>query len=131
MQRQRQSSRRKRRVSRLQLRSALCGIQIVKILQKYFAVEIIRSVSFVLIAFLALFAFFDLMGELRSVGHGGYRLEHAFLYVFMGLPGYAYELMPIAALIGTIYVLAQFASRSEFTIMRISSMSTLMAGAML
>jgi lipopolysaccharide export system permease protein len=103
----------------------------VKILQKYFAVEIIRSVSFVLIAFLALFAFFDLMGELRSVGHGGYRLEHAFLYVFMGLPGYAYELMPIAALIGTIYVLAQFASRSEFTIMRISSMSTLMAGAML
>jgi lipopolysaccharide export system permease protein len=103
----------------------------VKVLQKYFAVEIIRSVSFVLIAFLALFAFFDLMGELRSVGHGGYRLEHAFLYVFMGLPGYAYELMPIAALIGTIYVLAQFASRSEFTIMRISSMSTLMAGAML
>jgi lipopolysaccharide export system permease protein len=103
----------------------------VKVLQKYFAVEIIRSVSFVLIAFLALFAFFDLMGELRSVGHGGYRLEHAFLYVLMGLPGYAYELMPIAALIGTIYVLAQFASRSEFTIMRISSMSTLMAGAML
>jgi lipopolysaccharide export system permease protein len=103
----------------------------VKVLQKYFAVEIIRSVLFVLIAFLALFAFFDLMGELRSVGHGGYRLEHAFLYVFMGLPGYAYELMPIAALIGTIYVLAQFASRSEFTIMRISSMSTLMAGAML
>lgn len=103
----------------------------MKILQKYFAVEIIRSVTFVLIAFLALFAFFDLMGELRSVGHGGYRLEHAFLYVFMGLPGYTYELMPIAALIGTIYVLAQFASRSEFTIMRISSMSTVMAGAML
>jgi lipopolysaccharide export system permease protein len=103
----------------------------MKVLQKYFAVEIIRSVLFVLIAFLALFAFFDLMGELRSVGHGGYRLEHAFLYVFMGLPGYTYELMPIAALIGTIYVLAQFASRSEFTIMRISSMSTLMAGAML
>src|SRR4051812_46039250 len=103
----------------------------MKVLQKYFAVEIIRSVLFVLIAFLALFAFFDLMGELRSVGHGGYRLEHAFLYVLMGLPGYAYELMPIAALIGTIYVFAQFASRSEFTIMRISSMSTLMAGAML
>lgn len=101
------------------------------VLQRYFASEIIRSVAFVLVAFLALFAFFDLMGELQSVGRGGYRLQQAFLYVLMGLPGYAYELMPIAALIGTIYVLAQFASRSEFTIMRASSMSTATAGMML
>lgn len=103
----------------------------MKVLQRYFAVEILRSVLFVLIAFLALFAFFDLISELQSIGRGGYRLQHAFLYVFLGLPGYAYELMPIAALIGTIYVLAQFASRSEFTIMRAASMSTAMAGWML
>lgn len=103
----------------------------MKVLQRYLAAEIIRSVLFVLLAFLALFAFFDLMNELQAVGRGGYRLEHAFLYVFMGLPGYTYELMPIAALIGTIYVLAQLASRSEFTIMRVSSMSTLMAAGML
>lgn len=103
----------------------------MKVLQKYFATEIIRAVVFVLVAFLALFAFFDLMGELQSVGKGGYRLQHAFLYVLMGLPGYTYELMPIAALIGTIYVLAQFASRSEFTIMRVSSMSTLRVGGIL
>lgn len=99
----------------------------MKVLQRYFASEIIKSVSFVLLAFLALFAFFDLMGELQSIGRGGYKIQHAFLYVLLGVPGYAYELMPIAALIGTIYVLAQFASRSEFTIMRVSSMSTLMA----
>jgi lipopolysaccharide export system permease protein len=103
----------------------------MKILQRYFATEIFRSVLFALVAFLSLFAFFDLMGELQSVGRGGYQLQHAFLYVLMGLPGYTYELMPIAALIGTIYVLAQFAARSEFTIMRISSMSTLMAGRIL
>jgi lipopolysaccharide export system permease protein len=103
----------------------------VKVLQKYFAREIIRSVAFVLVAFLALFAFFDLIGELKMIGAGGYRLQHAFLYVLLGLPGYTYELMPIAALIGTIWVLAQFASQSEFTIMRVSSMSTLMAGTML
>jgi lipopolysaccharide export system permease protein len=103
----------------------------VKVLQKYFAKEIIRSVVFVLIAFLALFAFFDLISELKSVGVGGYELQHAFLYVVLGLPGYTYELMPIAALIGTIWVLAQFASQSEFTIMRVSSMSTLMAAGML
>lgn len=95
----------------------------MKILRRYFASEIYRSVTFVLVAFLALFAFFDLMGELGSIGRGPYRLEHAFLYVAAGLPSYAYELMPIAALIGTIYVMAQFASRSEFTVMRASSLS--------
>lgn len=103
----------------------------MKVLQRYFATEIIRSVAFVLVAFLALFAFFDLIGELKIVGNGGYELHHAFLYVAMGLPGYTYELMPIAALIGTIWVLAQFASQSEFTIMRVSSMSTVMAAGML
>jgi lipopolysaccharide export system permease protein len=103
----------------------------MKILHKYFAIEIGRSVLFVLIAFLALFAFFDLIGELKSVGHGGYRIQQAFLYVLLGMPAYAYELMPIAALIGTIWALAQFAARSEFTIMRASSMSTAAAGMIL
>lgn len=96
----------------------------MSVLQKYFAREIVRAVLFVLIAFLALFAFFDLINEMPNVGRGGYRLQHAFLFVGLGLPAYVYELMPIAALIGTIYALSQFAARSEFTIMRVSSMST-------
>ena len=69
--------------------------------------------------------------ELESVGQGGYQLQHAFFYILLGLPNYVYELMPIAALIGTIFALAQFASHSEFTIMRASSMSTFAAGKML
>ena len=92
------------------------------VLQKYFGSEIIRSVLFVMLALLALFSFFDLMAELPSVNKGGYRLMHAFAYVVLGLPGYIYEFMPIAVLIGTIFVLAQFASNSEFTIMRAASM---------
>jgi lipopolysaccharide export system permease protein len=88
-------------------------------------------VLFVLIAFLALFAFFDLIGELKSVGRGNYQIQQAFFYVVLGMPSYAYELMPIAALIGTIWALSQFAARSEFTIMRASSMSTAAAGMIL
>jgi lipopolysaccharide export system permease protein len=103
----------------------------MRILQRYFATEIIRSVFFVLLALLSLFSFFDLMQEMQSVTKTGYQLQHAVLYVALGLPGYVYEYMPIAALIGTIYVLAQFASNSEFTIMRAASMSTVMAGTML
>ncbi|MBC3931448.1 LPS export ABC transporter permease LptG [Undibacterium curvum] len=103
----------------------------MKILQKYFGAEIIRAVAFVMLALLALFSFFDLMKELQSVNSGSYRLLNAVFYVLMGLPGYVYEFMPIAVLIGTIYVLAQFASNSEFTIMRSASMSTVTALTML
>ncbi len=103
----------------------------MRVLQRYFATEVVRSVLFVMLALLVLFSFFDLMGELPQVNKSGYRLQHALLYVLLGLPGYIYEFMPIAVLIGTIYVLAQFASNSEFTIMRAASMSTFMAGSML
>jgi lipopolysaccharide export system permease protein len=103
----------------------------MKVLQRYFVDEVTRSVLFVLLAFLSLFSFYDLTGELKSIGRGGYQLHHAFSYVLLGVPGRVYELMPIAALIGTIWALAQFASRSEFTIMRVSGMSTAKAGWML
>ena len=95
----------------------------MKVLSRYFASEIYRSVLFALLAFLALFSFFDLMGELGAIGRGPYQIEHAFFYVALGLPRYTYELMPIVTLIGTIYVMAQFAARSEFTVMRASSLS--------
>ena len=103
----------------------------MKVLQRYFASELLRAILFVLLAFLMLFAFFDLLNELREIGRGGYDLYNALLYVLLGFPGYAYELMPIAVLIGTVWVLAQFASRSEFTIMRAAGMSAGMAGRML
>lgn len=103
----------------------------MRVLERYVSREIVGAVLFALVAFLALFAFFDLIGELPQVGRGGYELQHAFLYVAMGLPGYVYDLMPIAALIGTIYALAQLAAKSEFTIMRASGLSTTRAGWML
>lgn len=103
----------------------------MKILQRYFAVSISQAVLFVLVAFLALSAFMDLTNELPSVGKEGYGIQHAFLFVLLRVPFHVYEVMPVAALIGTIYAMAQFASSSEFTIMRASSMSTQMAAWML
>jgi lipopolysaccharide export system permease protein len=100
----------------------------MKILQRYFAREIFRAVLFVMLALLCLFSFFDLLIELQSLNQGNYRLSNALQYVLLGMPGYLYEFMPIAVLIGTIYVMAQFASNSEFTIMRAASLSSAQAG---
>jgi len=103
----------------------------MKILQRYFAVSIFQAVAFVLVAFLALQAFMDLTGELPAVGKNGYAIQYAFLYVLISLPAHVYEVMPLAALIGTIYTMSQFAATSEFTIMRASSMTTGMVAWML
>ena len=103
----------------------------MRILQRYFLVNIAQAVAFVLVAFLGLIAFMDLTAELPAVGKGGYLMQHAVLYVLLLVPGHVYEVMPVAALIGTIYTLSQFAQSSEFTIMRASSMSTRMVAGML
>lgn len=94
----------------------------MKVITRYLAREITTGVLLVLAAFLGLFAFFDLVNELDDLGQGAYRIQHALLYVALGLPGRVYELMPIAALIGAVYALARFAAQSEFTAMRAAGM---------
>jgi lipopolysaccharide export system permease protein len=99
----------------------------MKTLRGFLSRAILLSTAVVLLAFLALFAFFDLIAELRDVGRVGYRLGSAFLYVALSIPGHIYELFPIAVLIGTLYVLADLAARSEYTVMRTSGMSAFAA----
>ena len=96
----------------------------MKTLQRYLWREIAAATAFVLVALLALFAFFELINQLDDVGQNGYELRTAFAFVLLKMPTLAYELMPIAALIGTIYALSKLASNSEFTIMRVAGMST-------
>lgn len=92
--------------------------------QRYLMRETFGSVFLVLAAFLALFSFFDLINELGNVGRGGYQLIHALLVVALGLPGLIYELIPIAALIGTLYALSRLARHSEITVLRASGLAT-------
>ncbi|MFM1817507.1 MAG: Lipopolysaccharide export system permease protein LptG [Pseudomonadota bacterium] len=83
--------------------------------------EVLRTVAFVLLSFLALFTFFDLVEELQALNRlaaMGYQLQHALLYVSLKSPTHVYELMPISVLIGSIFVMARFAQSSEFTILR-------------
>ena len=96
----------------------------MKVYERYFGREIYAAVTLVLVAFLMLFAFFDLIHELESVGQGGYELHHALLYVLLTLPGRVYELAPIAVLIGTLYALTLLARHSEITVLRASGLST-------
>ncbi|HUR90667.1 MAG TPA: LPS export ABC transporter permease LptG [Ramlibacter sp.] len=86
--------------------------------------EVLAAVVFVTVGFLALFFFFDLVDELPNVGRGlsSYRLTQAFVYVALMVPSHLYELLPIAVLIGTIFVMARLAQSSEYTILRTSGL---------
>ncbi len=92
-------------------------------IRRYLAREIYAATLFVFAAFLALFAFFDLIHELGDLGKGDYRLQHALFYVLLSVPSHVYELFPIAVLIGTLYALAHLAANSEYTVMRGSGLS--------
>lgn len=96
----------------------------MKIYRRYLAREVTGAILLVLAGFLALFGFFDMIGEVKNVGEGNYQLHHAILFVALRLPGRVYELMPIAVLIGTLYSLAALARHSEITVLRASGLST-------
>ena len=94
-------------------------------LKLYLHREIFVAIVFVMAGFLALFAFFDLIGELGDLGKGQYRLQHALVFVLLSLPAHIYELSPIAVLIGALYALSRLASTSEFVVMRAAGVSPL------
>jgi len=91
--------------------------------------ETFYSIALVAMGFLALFFFFDLVDELPHIGKsfaggmfGTYQIQHALLYVALLIPNHLYELLPIAVLIGGVFVMARFAHSSEFTILRTSGL---------
>ncbi|AYZ66036.1 LPS export ABC transporter permease LptG [Burkholderia multivorans] len=96
----------------------------MRLFEKYFARQIYVTFVFILFAFSGLFFFFDLINELNSVGHGNYKFGYAVLRVALQTPSRFYEIIPVAALISAIYVFAQMAANSEFTIFRVSGLAT-------
>ena len=86
--------------------------------------EVMAAVLFVTVGFLALFFFFDFVDELPNVGKDvvSYKLTQALAYVTLMMPSHLYELLPIAVLIGTIFVMARLAQSSEYTILRTSGL---------
>jgi lipopolysaccharide export system permease protein len=91
------------------------------IFERYLAKQIYAAFGFILFALVTLFLFFDILSELGSV-KGQYTLPLALLHVLLKAPSRISEIIPIAGLIGSIYVFAMLASQSEFTILRIAGL---------
>jgi len=93
------------------------------ILQRYIAQAILTSTGLVLLVLLGLYTFMDFITELEEVGKGEYQLADVLAYLALSMPKRLYELLPIAALLGSVLGLGNLASQSELVVMRAAGIS--------
>lgn len=105
----------------------------MKRLDRYLAGAVIGGTLLTLAVLLPLLGFFILADEMESVGTAGYTLADALWFVALSLPRYAYQVFPIATLIGALIGLGQLAARSELVAMRAAgkAISGIVLGALL
>lgn len=92
------------------------------ILSQYMMRTIVKSTGLVLVVLLALAGLIDFISELDDT-RGDYQTTEAVLYTLLRLPNLAFEMLPVATLIGSLLGLGGLAANSEFIVMRASGMS--------
>jgi lipopolysaccharide export system permease protein len=95
----------------------------MRILDRYLAGTVIGGTLLALAVLLPLLGFFLLSEEMDQVGVAGYRFVDALMVMGLSLPRYAYQIFPIATLIGALVGLGTLASRSELVAMRAAGVS--------
>lgn len=93
------------------------------ILDRYIMRAVIGSVLLVMLILLALFSFAAFVNELTYMGKGEYGVVQALFYVALTLPGLAYDLFPVSALLGSVVGLGIMANNSELVVMRSAGVS--------
>lgn len=97
----------------------------MRILDRYLAGAILTNTLLVLGVLIALFSFILFVDTLGDVGKADFQLGDAVRYVLLSLPRQAYEVFPMAALLGTTLGLSALAADAELVAMRSAGMSVL------
>jgi len=92
------------------------------ILSQYMMRTILTSTALVLVVLLALAGLFEFIAELDDT-QGNYGTVQAILYTMLRLPNLAFEMLPVAALIGSLLGLGALAGNSEIIVMRSAGLS--------
>lgn len=93
------------------------------IIQRYITKTILSSTALVLVVLLGLYTFMDFVTELDDLGKGQYQVSDILIYLALSMPKRIYELLPIAALLGSVIGLGNLASQSELVVMRAAGLS--------
>lgn len=96
----------------------------MNVLTQYLVKEILKGAFIALILLLTLFNLFTLADELKDL-KGAYDLTTVFTYVALTSPRVCYELIPAAALLGSLFVLGAMGNNRELIAMRAAGVSVL------
>ncbi|NNC56761.1 MAG: LPS export ABC transporter permease LptG [Woeseiaceae bacterium] len=92
------------------------------ILSQYLMRTILTSTAMVLVVLLALAGLFEFIAELDDT-QAGYQTPQVILFAALRLPNLAFEMLPVAALIGSLLGLGALAGNSEIIVMRSAGLS--------
>jgi lipopolysaccharide export system permease protein len=95
----------------------------VNLLDRYIARHVIGGTLVWLMALVVLFNFIAFVDDLDSIGKGDYSVGRALEYMLLTTPGRAFDLFPLAALIGALMGLGALASSSELAVIRSAGVS--------
>ena len=95
----------------------------VKIIDRYLGRNTLLGFLLVLSVLVVIFSFLELLIQINDLGKGDYRLPDAFLFVALTIPKRVVDLMPVAALLGSIVALGLMADHQELTAMQAAGIS--------
>ncbi len=95
----------------------------MRIIDRYLAWSVISGTLLTLGVLLPLLGVVILADQLDAIGEADYGLADALLFMLLSLPRYAYQIFPIATLIGALIGLGSLASRSELVALRAAGLS--------
>lgn len=95
----------------------------MKLLDKYVLWQCVVATLVALLALLALYSVFEMVAEAKNIG-GDFTTSLFFKYMALKSPGYAYQVFPIAVLVGAMLTLSRMSVGQEYAVMRASGVST-------
>ncbi len=92
-------------------------------LDRYIAVHVVVGIAFALAILLAMFTFIDFVDELGSVGRGEYDYADSIVHVMLTTPLRAFNVFPIAAVVGSLLGLGVMSANRELVAVRAAGVS--------
>ncbi len=95
----------------------------MSVLARYVIRSVLSYTFLVMVVLMMLSGLYLFITQQDDIGTGTYALADAFAFVGLNLPQYAFELLPIGALIGALLGLGNMARSSELAVMRAAGVS--------
>jgi lipopolysaccharide export system permease protein len=95
----------------------------IKIIDRYIGRSTLQGFLLVLSLLVVLLSFMELLVQIKDIGKGAFQMPDAFAFVALTIPKRIVDLMPVAALLGSIVALGLLADHQELTAMQAAGIS--------